>query len=157
MCGITGIYGIERRDLFPEACAAVGRMTDAIAHRGPDASGVWMEEDEVVLGHRRLSIIDTRDVSNQPFMDSVTGDVLVFNGEVYNYRKLRAELSGSYAFKTDSDTEVVLAAMQVWGRAALQEFNGMFAFAYWNQSQRELLIAFFHALGCLQQSDTHDS
>ncbi|MFZ9054421.1 MAG: asparagine synthase (glutamine-hydrolyzing) [Flavobacteriales bacterium] len=141
MCGITGIYGIERRDLFPEACAAVGRMTDAIAHRGPDASGVWMEEDEVVLGHRRLSIIDTRDVSNQPFIDSVTGDVLVFNGEVYNYRKLRAELSGSYAFKTDSDTEVVLAAMQVWGRAALQEFNGMFAFAYWNQSQRELLIA----------------
>ena len=122
MCGIAGVYGISDRSRFPEACGAVGRMVEAIAHRGPDASGVWMEEDEVVLGHRRLSIIDTREASNQPFIDSATGDVIVFNGEVYNYRELRAQLSGDYAFQTDSDTEVVLAAMQVWGRAALTEF-----------------------------------
>ena len=83
----------------------------------------------MVLGYRRLSIIDTRTVSNQPFIDGATGDVIVFNGEVYNYRELRTQLSGDYAFQTDSDTEVVLAAMQVWGRAALTEFNGMFAFA----------------------------
>ena len=67
--------------------------------------------------------------------------MIVFNGEVYNYRELRAQLSGDYAFQTDSDTEVVLAAMQVWGRAALTEFNGMFAFAYWNQARRELTLA----------------
>ena len=83
MCGIAGVYGINDRSRFPEACGAVGRMVEAIAHRGPDSSGVWMEEDEVVLGHRRLSIIDTRTVSNQPFIDSTTGDVIVFNGEVY--------------------------------------------------------------------------
>ena len=141
MCGIAGIYGISDRSRFPEACGALGRMVEAIAHRGPDATGVWMEDDEVVLGHRRLSIIDTREASNQPFIDSATGDVIVFNGEVYNYRELRTQLSGDYAFQTDSDTEVVLAAMQVWGRAALTEFNGMFAFAYWNQSRRELIIA----------------
>jgi len=141
MCGIAGVYGISDRTRFPEACGAVGRMVEAIAHRGPDASGVWMEEDELVLGHRRLSIIDTREASNQPFIDGATGDVIVFNGEVYNYRELRAQLSGDYAFQTDSDTEVVLAAMQVWGRAALTEFNGMFAFAYWNQARRELTLA----------------
>ena len=141
MCGIAGVYGISNRSRFPEACGAVGRMVEAIAHRGPDASGVWMDDDEVVLGHRRLSIIDTREASNQPFIDPVTGDVLVFNGEVYNYRELRAQLSGDFAFQTDSDTEVVLAALQVWGRAALTEFNGMFAFAYWNQERRELTLA----------------
>lgn len=141
MCGIAGVYGISDRSRFPEACGAVGRMVEAIAHRGPDASGVWMEEEELVLGHRRLSIIDTREASNQPFVDSASGDVIVFNGEVYNYRELRTQLSGDYAFQTDSDTEVVLAAMQVWGRAALTEFNGMFAFAYWNQERRELTIA----------------
>lgn len=141
MCGISGIYGIESRDKFPEACAALDRMTKAIAHRGPDATGVWTKEEEVMLGHRRLSIIDTREVSNQPFIDEGTGDVIVFNGEVYNYRELREQLKGDFDFKTDCDTEVVLAALQVWGRAALNEFNGMFAFAYWNHAERELFIA----------------
>lgn len=140
MCGIAGVYGIADRAQYPAVCSALGRMVEAIAHRGPDASGVWMEEDEVVLGHRRLSIIDTQEASNQPFIDPVSGDVIVFNGEVYNYRELRAQLSGDYTFRTDGDTEVVLAAMQVWGRAALAEFNGMFAFAYWNQAKRELIL-----------------
>ncbi|MFZ8836030.1 MAG: asparagine synthase (glutamine-hydrolyzing) [Flavobacteriales bacterium] len=141
MCGIAGIYGIGDKASFHEACSALSGMVDRIAHRGPDASGVWMEEDEVIFGHRRLSIIDTRDAANQPFVDSSTGDVLIFNGEVYNYRELKEQLSGSYVFKTDSDTEVVLAALQQWGRSALQEFNGMFAFAYWNHANREVLIA----------------
>ena len=140
MCGIAGVYGISDRSRFPEACGAVGRMVEAISHRGPDAHGVWMDDDEVVLGHRRLSIIDRREASNQPFIDSATGDVMVFNGEIYNYRELRPQLSGEYAFQTDSDTEVALAAMQVWGRAALPEFNGMFSFAYWNQARRELTL-----------------
>ena len=116
-------------------------MTAQIAHRGPDANGLWVSDAEVMLGHRRLSIIDTQEQSNQPFIHEATGDVLVFNGEVYNYRELREELKGTFSFRTESDTEVVLAALQAWGAEALHRFNGMFAFAFWSREKRELLLA----------------
>ena len=141
MCGITGIYGIPETDACAASAEALSRMTKSIAHRGPDASGLWTSDEEVMLGHRRLSIIDTQAHSNQPFIHGPTGDVIVFNGEVYNYRELREELKESFLFKTESDTEVVLAALQKWGTAALERFNGMFAFAFWSNERRELLLA----------------
>jgi asparagine synthase (glutamine-hydrolysing) len=140
MCGITGIYGLGDGQSHKLACEAVVHMNQALAHRGPDASGIWKEDSELVLGHQRLSIIDTREVSNQPFLHEKTGDALVFNGEVYNYRELRAELESSFTFQTDSDTEVVLAALQKWGPSALHRFNGMFAMAWWNADKRELYL-----------------
>lgn len=141
MCGITGIYGVLDATQHVQTVAAVGRMNAALAHRGPDASGVWSDDRELVLGHRRLSVIDIQESANQPFIDGVSGDVLIFNGEVYNYRELRNELKKGFNFQTDSDTEVVLAALQCWGFAALDRFNGMFAFAWWNVAKRELFMA----------------
>ena len=141
MCGITGIYGIPDREAHASSAEALSRMTAQIAHRGPDANGLWVSDAEVMLGHRRLSIIDTQEQSNQPFIHEATGDVLVFNGEVYNYRELREELKGTFSFRTESDTEVVLAALQAWGAEALHRFNGMFAFAFWSREKRELLLA----------------
>lgn len=142
MCGIAGVFGFEAWGQGGEAAAlaAVDRMNAAQAHRGPDAGGVWSDGTEVVLGHRRLGIIDPGEAANQPWLDPVTGDALVFNGEVYNYRELKPELSGGFAFRTDSDTEVVLAALQQWGWGALDRFNGMFAIAYWKAATRELWL-----------------
>ena len=98
-----------------------------------------MEDDEVVLGHRRLtSSIRAQSPTNRLLIAQQA--MYCLNGEVYNYRELRAQLSGDYAFQTDSDTEVVLAAMQVWGRAALTEFNGMFALVL-EPARRELTLA----------------
>lgn len=142
MCGITGIIGLEDFRNWGAAADVVVQMNAALAHRGPDASGVWSDEREVVLGHQRLSIIDTSEAANQPWFHGPTGDAFVFNGEVYNYRELRAELTGDFAFQTDSDTEVVLAALQVWGvEEALYRCNGMFGFAWWNARENTLVIA----------------
>ena len=141
MCGITGIFGVPSQSAHASAADALARMTAQIAHRGPDASGLWTSDSEVLLGHRRLSIIDTQAHSNQPFIHAASGDVIVFNGEVYNYRELREELKGTFSFRTESDTEVVLAALQTWGTAALHRFNGMFAFAFWSNEKREMLLA----------------
>ena len=142
MCGIAGVFGFEAWGTGGEAAArqAVGLINAAQSHRGPDADGIWSDGEEVVLGHRRLGIIDPVAAANQPWVDPVTGDALVFNGEVYNYRELKPELSGGFAFQTDSDTEVVLAALQQWGLEALHRFNGMFAIAYWKASTRELWL-----------------
>lgn len=136
MCGITGIHG--KADA--EARTAAHRMTAALAHRGPDAEGHWTDEDNVILGHRRLSILDTSEVANQPMVSACGRYVIAFNGEVYNYKELRSELDG-YPFKTTGDTEVVLAALREWGAAALARFNGMFALALWDREKERLLLA----------------
>ena len=109
-------------------------MTAALAHRGPDAEGHWTDDQAVVLGHRRLSILDTSNAANQPMTSWCGRYVLAFNGEVYNYRELRGELD--YPFQTTGDTEVVLAALREWGTAALGRFNGMFALALWDTVYR---------------------
>jgi len=131
MCGICGVLGGSRK--------AVEAMSDALAHRGPDADGIW-SSDEVVLGHRRLAIIDTSRGSDQPFINEQEDLIIVFNGEIYNYQELRAQLSNHH-FRTRSDTEVLLAAYQEWGAAMLDRLNGMFAFAIWNSREQELFIA----------------
>jgi asparagine synthase (glutamine-hydrolysing) len=137
MCGIAGCYQqADGREL-------TGVMTDRIAHRGPDAVGVWSHTGERVsihLGHRRLSIIDLSSAADQPLhKGSLT---LVYNGELYNYRELRADLVGmGVTFDTESDTEVVLEAWRCWGPAALEKFRGMFAFALANTATGELILA----------------
>jgi len=137
VCGIAGCYqqadGRKLADV----------MTDRIAHRGPDAGGVWSHEDERVsmhLGHRRLSIIDLSAAADQPLRKGTLA--LIYNGELYNYKELRKELTTAGAtFVTSSDTEVVLESWRHWGPGALERFRGMFAFALADTATGELVLA----------------
>ena len=138
MCGIAGIFHLSTRK--PVDPARIERMCDAIAHRGPDGYGVWTAPG-VGLGHRRLSIIDIAG-SPQPMASSDGRAMLVFNGEIYNYRELREELRAAGAqFHTDGDSEVILAAWQRWGPDCLPRLHGMFAFAIYDLGQRTLFLA----------------
>jgi len=136
MCGINAIWkpkdsiGLEN---------AIRSMNGAIAHRGPDADGIWFNE-VLALGHRRLSIIDTSEAGNQPFFSHDKKLVIVFNGEVYNYLELKKELSAKYTFHTETDTEVLLAAYQEWGIDAVQKFIGMFAFVLWDNEAKKAFV-----------------
>ena len=138
MCGITGIYHlITPKPVDP---ARIERMCAAMVHRGPDGQGVWTAPG-VGLGHVRLSIIDLAG-SPQPMASSDGRAMLVFNGEIYNYRELREELRGSGAeFRTDGDSEVILAAWQRWGPACVTRLHGMFAFAIYDLEARTLFLA----------------
>lgn len=138
MCGIAGLLGSSGQVVPVETLRG---MADAIKHRGPDGEGYW-QGDGIGLAHRRLSILDLTNAAAQP-MASVSGqDVLVYNGEVYNYREIRVELEKlGCQFRSSSDTEVVLNALVVWGIGALSKFNGMFALAWWNASNRSLVLA----------------
>ena len=138
MCGIAGIAGLAGIEQ-PEGL--VKRMTDAIAHRGPNAEGVWKGED-IVLGHRRLSIIDLSDAGNQPFHSADGRYHGVYNGEIYNYLELKADLEArGYKFRTNSDTETIIHAYEEYGADCLNLLRGMFAFAIWDERQQTLFIA----------------
>jgi asparagine synthase (glutamine-hydrolysing) len=137
MCGITGCYQqADGRKL-------VDIMTDRIAHRGPDAAGTWSNHTDRVamhLGHRRLSIIDLSEAANQPM--SKDGLTLVYNGELYNFKDLKADLMArGVRFATESDTEVVLEAWRAWGPESLRRFRGMFAFALADETTADLILA----------------
>ena len=136
MCGIAGIYGIRDE-------TAVGRMCDALAHRGPDDSGLYIDPDgSIVLGHRRLSIIDLSAQGRQPMTNEDGSVVLVFNGEIYNFQQLRAGLlAQGHRFRSHTDTEVVLHLYEEDGLDCLQHLRGMFAFALWDSRRRRLLLA----------------
>ncbi|MCC6948872.1 MAG: asparagine synthase (glutamine-hydrolyzing) [Bradyrhizobiaceae bacterium] len=137
MCGIVGTIGI------PEIDASFRTLVDCLAHRGPDANGIFEERfagQDIKLGHRRLSIIDLSDAANQPFEKD--GLVLVYNGEVYNYRQLKSEIERSgVTFRTNSDTEVVLEAWRLWGAKSLLRLRGMFAFALYDRRSGSLVLA----------------
>ncbi len=138
MCGIAGILNGDR--LAPVEPTVLRRMTDIVRHRGPDGEGQFID-GYVGLGHRRLAIIDPA-AGHQPMTDPTTGNVIVFNGEIYNYLELRAELEVAGAvFQTRSDTEVVLKAWACWGTQCLPRFNGMWAFALWDVRERRLFLA----------------
>lgn len=138
MCGIAGIFHAETPK--PVDPARVERMCDALAHRGPDGSGVWTDHG-VGLGHRRLSIIDLAG-SPQPMHAADNRAVIVFNGEIYNFRELRRELEqAGFSFRTSGDTEVILAAWQRWGPDCLSRLDGMFAFALFDRDKRQLFLA----------------
>lgn len=141
MCGIAGVVASINKEV---SGARLEKMTRALAHRGPDGSGVWISEDgKVGLGHRRLSIIDLSAAGAQP-MVSISGRyMLSFNGEIYNFNELRRELEMlGMTFRGHSDTEVILACIDVWGvRYTLPRLAGMFAIAIWDHKERELLLA----------------
>lgn len=138
MCGIAGLIHSDGRPVAP---ATLSRMTDAIAHRGPDGEGHWIE-GAVGIGHRRLSIIDLSPAGRQPMMSPDHRFVLSFNGEIYNFRELRAELQATGCwFHSQTDSEVVLHAISTWGPSAIGRFNGMFALAVWDRKERRLLLA----------------
>jgi asparagine synthase (glutamine-hydrolysing) len=138
MCGIAGLV---HTDAAPVSAVSLRRMTDAIAHRGPDGEGQWVEGN-VGLGHRRLAIIDLSPAGHQPMVSVDHRFVLSYNGEVYNFRELRSELEAlGYWFRSATDSEVVLNALAAWGVAALARLNGMFAFALWDRKERRLLLA----------------
>ena len=138
MCGIAGVLDLRGE---PVAHETVQRMTDAIAHRGPDGEGHW-REGPVGLGHRRLAIIDLSPAGHQPMLDENGAAVLVYNGEIYNFRELRSELERvGRRFRSQSDSEVLLQAYREWGPDCLARLNGMFAFAIWDRATRQLFLA----------------
>jgi asparagine synthase (glutamine-hydrolysing) len=138
MCGIVGVCNLNGD---PVPARILKSMTDIIAHRGPDGEGHYTD-GPVGLGHRRLAIIDLSPAGHQP-MANETGDVVItYNGEVYNFQKLRVELEAcGHRFHSQTDTEVIVHAYEEWGEECVHRFNGMFAFAIWDGPRRCLLLA----------------
>lgn len=138
MCGISGEL---RFDGGKPDLALMGRMLQRLARRGPDHEGIW-SDGPLLFGHRRLSVIDLSDRSNQPMVDSELGLALVFNGTIYNYRELRQDLlTKGYSFFSGGDTEVILKAYAEWGEHCVEHLIGMFAFAIWNLRDHTLFLA----------------
>jgi len=138
MCGIAGF--IASASATPDR-GVLTRMTRALAHRGPDAEGIEID-GPAGLGHRRLSVLDLSSAANQPMRDASGRYILVFNGEIYNFREIRGALESlGHAFATNGDTEVVLAALKQWGPDALQRMIGMFALALWDTERQRLFLA----------------
>lgn len=139
MCGIAGIFSQDKSQVSSER---LKQMTDALAHRGPDGEGLWINTtNEAGLGHRRLSIIDLSNAGYQPmiFLDRYT---IVHNGEIYNYIELRDELiKKGYSFRSKTDTEIIAAAYDCWNDECVDRFDGMFAFAIWDEKEKILFAA----------------
>src|SRR5438309_10359765 len=140
MCGIAGLISHNPQ-------AFINSMLRSIEHRGRDDEGIWTsqpidaEERRVCFGHRRLSIIDTSSAGHQPMLTADGRFVVILNGEIYNYRELREQLSTKdHRFHTQTDTEVLLAAWAEWGYECLSRLNGMFAFALWDDKERALYL-----------------
>ncbi|WP_173856390.1 asparagine synthase (glutamine-hydrolyzing) [Flavobacterium sp. 7E] len=139
MCGINGILHLQSQKRVVLNCLT--KMRDALEHRGPDDKGVFIENN-IGLGHRRLSILDVSAAGHQPFISENNRYVLVYNGEIYNFRDFYPELkSKGHTIKTSSDTEVLLLLYQLYGLKILHRLNGMFAFAIWDKEEKKLVIA----------------
>ncbi|MGB5284569.1 MAG: asparagine synthetase B, partial [Polyangiales bacterium] len=138
MCGIVGAWQLDGQNVD---ATAIREMRDSLIHRGPNDAGLWVD-GPVGLGHRRLSIIDLSEAGRMP-MSSQDGRVqAVFNGEVYNFHALRAELETlGHAFFSETDSEVVLRAYEHWGTDCFDRFNGMFAIAIWDGRERHMVLA----------------
>ena len=138
MCGIAGVVAGRDRD-----SSYISAMTGSLRHRGPDDLGVWRSADKrVALGHRRLSIIDLSPLGRNPMRLEGTGLWITYNGEVYNFRDIRRDLeSHGYRFRSQTDTEVVMAAYSRWGVRCLDRFVGMFAFGIWDETRKRLFLA----------------
>ena len=137
MCGINGIFNVDGAEVSP---VSLRQMTDAIAHRGPDGEGFYTDAF-VGLGHRRLAIIDLSPAGHQPMVSADQQVALTYNGEIYNFRELRAELEGlGQRFRSRTDSEVVLNAWHQWGASCVERFNGMFAFAVWDRRDQSLYL-----------------
>ena len=138
MCGICGELRLDGRQ--PDA-GVLDRMLSKLERRGPDHEGRYLTET-AALGHRRLSVIDLSTASNQPWVDEKLGLALVFNGAIYNYKELRAELIGKgFSFVSEGDTEVVLKAYAAWGESFASRLHGMFAIAILDSRRHQLVLA----------------
>ena len=136
MCGINGVYNHQS---LTDVENKVKQMNSLTKHRGPDFTDIYLDST-VCLGHNRLAIIDLDSKSNQPFVSNDENLVLVYNGEIYNFLDLKKHLSKSYKFKTESDTEIIIAAYNTWGIEMVYKFNGMFSFALWDKTNEELFL-----------------
>src|SRR5689334_12983446 len=140
MCGIAGIVSITGTPV-PRLSASLGVLDRMISHRGPDGEGSWTSAARCTgLVHRRLAIIDLSDAARQP-MVAPGPTAITYNGEIYNYLELRAELSAGWKFRSNSDTETILAAYDRYGTGCLDRLRGMFAFAVWDDRRRRLFCA----------------
>src|SRR5689334_1527765 len=139
MCGIAGAWEFGKRP-DDEFKRRLRRMTLRLHHRGPDAQDAWVGDEEAVgLGHARLAIIDLTPTGAQPMRDPQTGNVLILNGEIYNFAELRRTLEArGHVFRGRSDTQALLLGYAEWGEAVLDRLNGMFAFALWDARRRSL-------------------
>jgi len=145
MCGIAGFVG-GRCWAGQDVGAILGRMGRSLLHRGPDHSDLWIDSDgQVAISHNRLAIVDVSPAGHQPMRSKSGRFVIVYNGEIYNHREIRAELISVGAepcWKSHSDTETLLAAIEQWGvRGALERSTGMFAFALWDRAKKTLTLA----------------
>src|SRR5688572_10234396 len=139
MCGIAGV--VRGRDASIALESIVEKMVCTLEHRGPDDRGVWVDDD-IALGHTRLSIIDLSARGRQPMEDASHRYIVAFNGEIYNYVEVRAELEAlGHEFRTQTDTEVLLEGFAQWGSDVLPRLNGMWAFAIWDRRTRSLFAA----------------
>jgi asparagine synthase (glutamine-hydrolysing) len=139
MCGICGKLNFDNER--PVSKEELRRMSGMLAHRGPDGEGVWAG-DNVGLAHRRLAIIDLRPDAGQPMCNEDRTVWITFNGEIYNFRELRAELQAQgHVFRTNSDTETIIHAYEQYGRECLHRLRGMFAFAIWDARSKTLFLA----------------
>src|SRR5438445_13001374 len=140
MCGIAGILNLRGNAVEP---AEISRLTSLVTHRGPFGEGSWFSaKRNLAFGHRRLAIIDPGDGGYQPMISSDGRHVIVFNGEIYNFLELRRELEAQGAsFRSQSDTEVILAAWQAWREGMLTRFNGIGALAIFDTKTEELFLA----------------
>lgn len=144
MCGIAGFYSSKTEESVSARYAQGQAMGDALVHRGPDAGGVWCDPDfPITLAHRRLSILDLSDAGAQPMEGQEGRYVLTYNGEIYNFRDLKKELMDQgRLFRGDSDTEVILHAVEEWGfDAAIKKLNGMFVIVLWDRQDKILYFA----------------
>jgi asparagine synthase (glutamine-hydrolysing) len=144
MCGITGFLDTSRSKSSEQLTLIARRMSTSLSHRGPDADGVWVDQNTgVAFGHRRLSIIDLSPMGAQPMHSASGRYVITFNGEIYNFKALRQELEQlGEKFRGHSDTEIMLTAIARWGvEASLKKFNGMFAFGLWDREEQTLYLS----------------
>src|SRR4051794_7790460 len=138
MCGVAGIVNVGGA---PVSASLLRRMTDAVAHRGPDGEGHYLDSG-VGLGHRRLAIIDLSPAGHQPMSNEDGSVVITYNGEIYNFSRLRVELEAlGHRFHSRTDSEVAVHAYEEWGEACVTHFNGMFAFAIWDARRKRAFLA----------------
>lgn len=140
MCGISGIWYFDKQ---PVSESDIVAFNNSLTHRGPDGSGIWRDDHSgLALGHRRLAILDLSEAGAQPMKDHSGRYTITYNGEIYNFIELRETLIKlGYVFRSDTDTEVVLAAFHEWGEDMMLRFNGMWAFAIWDTQEKKLFIA----------------
>jgi asparagine synthase (glutamine-hydrolysing) len=137
MCGICGVLNFDGKEVSP---VLLKKMTDSIAHRGPDGEG-WYRDKGLGFGHRRLAIVDLSPLGHQPMVTTDNRYVLTYNGEIYNFLEIRAELvARGHSFRSKTDSEVVLHAWAEWGSECVNRFNGMFAFAIWDSVEEDLFL-----------------